>query len=61
MNDLEKYLLKLYSIKNNKKLYRKIYYQINKKRILDYSNKRYRNREIKGDIKFNKGEFIIKF
>ena len=61
MNDLEKYLLKLYSSKKNVKLYRKLYYEINKKRILDYNNKRYNDRLNKGNIEFIRKEFIITF
>jgi len=42
-------------------LYNKIYYQKYKERILANSNKRYGDRLLNGDIKINKGEYIIKF
>jgi len=47
--------------KSNLKLYRKLYYLENKKKILDYNNKRYDNRLKKGCTKFTQGEYIIKF
>ena len=61
MNDIEKYLQSIYTPKNNIKIYRKIYYQINKQRLLDYNKKRYDDRLKKGELKFTRGDYIIKF
>ena len=61
MNDIEKYLLELYPKSKNSKLYYKIYYQRKRQRILDYNKKRYDDRLKKGQTRFNKGEYIIKF
>jgi len=60
---MDKYnLLKIYNYSNNKKLYRKIYYEINKEKILKYNNERYRNRLNKLDnLKINKQIYIISF
>ncbi len=60
---MDKYnLLKIYNYSNNKKLYHKIYYEINKEKILKYNNERYRNRLNKLDnIKINKQIYIITF
>jgi hypothetical protein len=59
--NIEEELLKIYTHKNNKKMYRKIYYQKNRKKILDYNNKRYDDRLLKGDIKIINKPFIIGF
>ena len=47
--------------KSNLKLYRKLYYLENKKKILDYNNKRYDDRLLKGNTKINKGKYTITF
>lgn len=59
--DIDQYLKSIYTSRGNSKLYNKIYYQKHKQRILDYNNKRYNDRLNKGKMKFNKGEYIIKF
>ena len=61
MTEIEEYLKSIYKKSNNSKLYHKIYYQKYRKRILDASIKRYDDRLLKGDFKFNKGQYIIKF
>jgi hypothetical protein len=57
--NIEDYLFNIY--KSNTRMYKKLYYQKNKKRILDYNNKRYDDRLINNGIKIIKKEFIIKF
>ena len=59
MTKIEDYLFDIY--KSNTRMYKKIYYQKNKQRIIDYNMKRYDNRLNKGEIKFNRGIFIFKF
>jgi hypothetical protein len=61
MTNIEDYLFQIYNPRQNRRLYNKLYYQKNKKRILDYNNKRYDDRLKKGDVKFNEGTYIIKF
>jgi len=57
--NIEDYLFNIY--KSNTKMYKKLYYQKNKKRILDYNNKRYDDRLINDGIKIIKKEFVINF
>jgi hypothetical protein len=57
--NIEDYLFNIY--KSNTRMYKKLYYQKNKKRILDYNNKRYDDRLINNGIKIIKKEFIINF
>jgi len=57
--DLSAIIIKMYHSRS--KMYRKIYYERNKKHILDYNNKRYDDRLLKGKVKFTRKEFIIKF
>lgn len=59
MTKIEDYLFDIY--KSKTRMYKKIYYQKNKQRIIDYNMKRYDNRLNKGEIKFNRGIFIFKF
>lgn len=61
MTEIEEYLFKLYNYKTHKRLYNKLYYQKYKERLLANSNKRYCDRLLNGDIKINKGEYIINF
>ncbi len=57
--ELSTMLMKMYHSRS--KMYRKIYYEKNRKRILDYNNKRYSDRLLKGEVKFTRKEFVIKF
>ena len=57
--NIEDYLFNIY--KSDTRMYKKIYYQKNKQRILDYNIKRYDDRLINDGIKIIKKEFIIKF
>lgn len=57
--EIENYLFSIY--KGKTRMYKKIYYEKNKQRILDYNNKRYDDRLKKGITKFTEGEYIIKF
>ncbi len=57
--ELSTILMKMYGSRT--KMYRKIYYEKNKKHLLDYNNKRYADRLLKGEVKFTRKEFIIKF
>ncbi len=61
MTNIEDYLFQIYNPTQNKRLYNKIYYQKYKQMILDYNNKRYNYRLKKGDVKYNKETYIIKF
>lgn len=60
MTNIEEYLLDYYK-STNKKMYRKIYYLKHRDKILKKSNDRYDDRLKKGDVKYNKGTYIIKF
>jgi len=57
--NIEDYLFNIY--KSNTRMYKKLYYKKNKKRILDYNIKRYDDRLINNGIKIIKKEFVIKF
>lgn len=57
--NIEDYLFNIY--KSNTRMYRKLYYQKNRKTILDYNIKRYDDRLINDGIKIIKKEFVIKF
>jgi hypothetical protein len=61
MEKIEDYLLKLYNPKNNKRLYHKIYYEKNKKKIINNNLNRYYNNFLCKDFKLKKGEYTIKF
>lgn len=57
--NIEDYLFNIY--KSDTRMYKKLYYQKNRQRILDYNIKRYDDRLINDGIKIIKKEFIIKF
>jgi len=59
--NIEDYLFNIYKPTTNKKLYFKLYYQKNRKKILDDNIKRYDDRLINDGIKILKKEFVIKF
>jgi len=59
--NIEDYLFNIYKPTTNKKLYFKLYYQKNRKKLLDYNNKRYDDRLINDGIKIIKKEFVITF
>lgn len=61
MEKIEDYLLKLYNPTNHKKLYYKIYYEKNKKKLINYNLNRYYNNFLCKDFKCKKGEYTIKF
>ncbi len=57
--NIEDYLFNIY--KSDTRMYKKLYYQKNRKKILDDNIKRYDDRLINDGIKIIKKEFIIKF
>ena len=59
--NIEDYLFNIYKTTTNKKMYRKLYYQKHKEKILNYNIKRYDDRLINDGIKILKKEFVIKF
>jgi len=59
MTLIEDYLFDIY--KPNSKMYNKLYYHKNRKQILDYNNKRYSDRLLKGEFKIVRGHFTIIF
>lgn len=59
--NIEDYLFNIYKPTTNKKIYFKLYYQKNRKKILDDNNKRYDDRLINDGIKIIKKEFVITF
>ena len=59
--NIEDYLFNIYKPTTNKKLYFKLYYQKNRKKLLDYNIKRYDDRLINDGIKMVKKKFVINF
>ena len=59
MTLIEDYLFDIYNCKS--KMYKKLYYQKNKEKILNYNLKRYSDRLLKGETKFINKKITIKF
>ena len=57
MTLIEDYLFDIYHSKS--KMYKKIYYQKNKQKIINYNLKRYSDRLLKGEFKLIRGHFTI--
>ena len=57
MTLIEDYLFNIYNCKS--KMYKKLYYQKNKEKILNYNLKRYSDRLLKGEFKLIRGHFTI--
>jgi len=64
MTEVEDYLFSIYKMRNNNKMYKKIYYHKHKERIKASNLKRYHEKkglELAGDYKFTRKQYIIKF
>lgn len=57
MTLIEDYLFNIYNCKT--KMYKKLYYQKNKQKLLNYNLKRYSDRLLKGEFKLIRGHFTI--
>ena len=57
MTLIEDYLFDIYHSKS--KMYKKLYYQKNKQKIINYNLKRYSDRLLKGEFKLIRGNFTI--